>query len=139
MSTKQLYDYTYFGRIDPIGVTSSTLKVSTASCLVYHVFSVVGLGAFVIVWLSSVSGLGDHAGVHLQLLCVSACLDVWLLYHRPSFRGASTMWGGLFLAGVGAPIIVCVSSACGPETMYPSVSDGGVHPGGVMRLVDSIM
>ena len=29
------------------------------------------------------------------------------------------MWGGLFLAGAGAPIIVCVSSACGPETMYP--------------------
>ena len=28
------------------------------------------------------------------------------------------MWGG-FMSVAGAPIIVCVFSACGPETMYP--------------------
>ena len=58
-------------------------------------------------------------GIHVQLVCVSACAEVLLLYTRLCFRVASTMWGGLVLAGVGAPIIVWVSSAFGPETMYP--------------------
>ena len=45
-----------------------SLNGSSVSCLVYHVFSVVGLGAFFIVWLPSVYRLGDHVGGHFQLL-----------------------------------------------------------------------
>ena len=75
---------------DALGSFES-LNISSVSCLIYLVFSVVGLGAFVIMWLSSVSGLGDHVIVCFQLLYQ----HVWM----------------------------CV----------------GVHPGGVMHLVHSIM
>ena len=52
---------------DALGSFES-LNVSSVSCLIYLVFSVVGLGAFFIVWLPSVSRLGDHVGGHFQLL-----------------------------------------------------------------------
>ena len=104
MSTNQLYPLNWCDFIDVphilVGVHSlvydalgsfESLKVSSVSCLIYLVFSVVGLGAFVIMWLSSVSGLGDHVIVCFQLLYQ----HVWM----------------------------CV----------------GVHPGGVMHLVHSII
>ena len=157
MSTNQLYDYTYSGRIHSIGVTSlksdtswfwvhsmvydalgsfESLHVSSVSCVIYLVFSAVGLGAFVIVWLS-VSLVLVTMSLSVSNCCISmsggvVAVSSTLLWRCIHHVGWLSVWCRR------SHHCLCIQCMWSGDHVS-SVSDGGVHPGGVMRLVDSIM
>ena len=120
---------------DALGSFES-LNVSSVSCLIYLVFSVVGLGAFVIVWLS-VSLVLVTMSLSVSNCCISmsggvVAVSSTLLWRCIHHVGWLSVWCRR------SHHCLCIQRMWSGDHVS-SVSDGGVHPGGVMRLVDSIM
>ena len=120
---------------DALGSFES-LHVSSVSCVIYLVFSAVGLGAFVIVWLS-VSLVLVTMSVSISNCCISmsggvVAVSSTLLWRCIHHVGWLSVWCWR------SHHCLCIQCMWSGDHVS-SVSDGGVHPGGVMRLVDSIM